>query len=199
MWHSESPPAGGAARPQRGFYHGRLTPRHRLGAVLCVVLTVSGCYSYRLTDEAPVGTTARLRVPVQSAIVDPNSPPGTVAIEGKIISVGDTIRFEASTRHVLGTFRDVVQYDTLSVARDGLVSIEVREFSTTKSVLLGAGIAAGTAALADAAAGVGGGDAGDHPGTEPPQTSTAVGVSVPVNVIGRWFGRVVPSFLGLRP
>lgn len=186
MWHSDSPPAGRARR-------------RRLAVLLCVVFTVSGCYSYRLAEDAPVGTVARLRVPIQSAIVDPNSPPGTVAVEGKIISVGDTIEFEATTRHVLGLFQDVVQYDTLRVARDGVASIEVREFSTTKSVLLGAGIVAGTAALAAAAAGVGGGDAGDAPSTDPPQTSTAVGVSIPVSSIGRWFGRVLPSFLGLRP
>ncbi|MCY3600490.1 MAG: hypothetical protein OXN85_11055 [Gemmatimonadetes bacterium] len=172
--------------------------RHWLVALLGVVLTAPGCYSYRLVDDAPVGAVARLRVPIQSAIVDPNSPTGTVAVEGKVISVGDTIEFEASTRHTLGLFQDVVQYDTLRVARDGVTSIEVREFSTTKSVLLGAGIAAGTAALAAAAAGVGGGDAGDAPGTDPPQTSTTVGVSVPVSAIGRWFGRAIPSLLGMR-
>lgn len=186
MLRSDSAPAGG---PRRG----------RLATFLCVVLTVSGCYSYRQVEEAPVGAVARLRVPIQSAIVDPNSPPGTVAVEGKVISVGDTIRFEASTRHTLGLFRDVVQYDTLSVAREGLASIEVREFSTTKSVLLGVGIAAGTAALAAAAAGVGGGDAGDAPNTDTPQTSTAVGIAVPASTIGRWFGRAIPSILGLRP
>lgn len=192
MWHSDSSPAGRTRRPGRAR-------RHPLPALLCVVLTASGCYSYRLTEDAPVGAVARLRVPIQSAIVDPNSPPGTVAVEGKVISVGDTIEFEASTRHTLGLFQDVVQYDTLRVARDGVVSIEVREFSTTKSVLLGAGIVAGTATLAAAAAGVGGGDAGDAPSTDPPQNSTTVGVSVPVSSIGHWLGRVLPSFLGLRP
>ncbi|WP_420616537.1 hypothetical protein [Candidatus Palauibacter sp.] len=186
MSHSDSPPDGRARR--RG-----------LVVLLCAVLTVPGCYSYRLTEEAPVGAVARMRVPLRSAVANPNAPPGTVAIEGKIISVGDSIRFEASTRHTVGLFRDVVQYDTLSVARDGLVSIEVREFSTTKSVLLGAGIAAGTAALAVAAAGVGGGDAGGGPGSDAPQASTAVSVSVPVTSIGQWFGRALPSLLGLRP
>lgn len=187
MWHSDSPPAVVRAR------------RCRLVALLCAVLTVPGCYSYRLADEAPVGAVARMRVPLRSAVTNPNAPPGTVAIEGKIISVGDSIRFEASTRHTVGLFRDVVQYDTLSLARDGLVSIEVREFSTTKSVLLGAGIVAGTAALAAAAAGVGGGDAGAGPGSDAPQASTAMGVSVPVTSIGQWFGRALPSLLGLRP
>lgn len=168
-------------------------------ALLWVVLAVSGCYSYRLVEDAPVGAVARLRVPIQSAIVDPNSPSETVAVEGKIVSVGDTIWFEASTRHTVGLFRDVVQYDTLRVARDGLASIEVREFSTTKSVLLGAGLAAGTAALAAAAAGVGGGQAGAGPGGDAPQTSTTVSVSVPASGIGQWLGRVLPSILGLRP
>ncbi len=168
-------------------------------ALLWVVLAVSGCYSYRLVEDAPVGAVARLRVPIQSAIVDPNSPSETVAVEGKIVSVGDTIWFEASTRHAVGLFRDVVQYDTLRVARDGLASIEVREFSTTKSVLLGAGLAAGTAALAAAAAGVGGGQAGAGPGGDAPQTSTTVSVSVPASGIGQWLGRVLPSILGLRP
>ncbi len=187
MLSSDSPPRGGARRWG-----------HRTLAFLAVGLTVSGCYSYRIVDDAPVGSVARLRVPVQSAIVNPSSPSGTVAVEGKVISVGDTIEFEASTRHTLGLFQDVVQYDTLRVARDGVASIEVREFSTTKSVLLGAGILAGTVALAAAAAGVGGGDAGDAPSTDPPQNSRAVGVSVPVSAIGRWFGRAIPSFLGLR-
>ena len=186
MLRSDSSPSSGARR-------------RWLVALLGVVLTVPGCYSYRLVEDAPVGAVARLRVPIQSAIVDPNSPPGTVAVEGKVISVGDTIEFEASTRHTLGLFQDVVQYDTLRVARDGVTSIEVREFSATKSVLLGAGILAGTAALAAAAAGVGGGDAGDAPSTDPPQNSRVVGVSVPVSAIGRWFGHVLPSFLGLRP
>ncbi|MCY3701009.1 MAG: hypothetical protein OXH46_15425 [Gemmatimonadetes bacterium] len=193
MLSSDFPPSGGArgARRQR--------QRQWLVAFLGAVLAVPGCYSYRLVEDAPVGAVARLRVPIQSAIVDPNSPPGTVAVEGKVISVGDTIEFEASTRHTLGLFQDVVQYDTLRVARDGVSSIEVREFSTTKSVLLGAGIVAGTAALAAAAAGVGGGDAGEVPGTLPPQNARVVGVSVPVSAIGRWFGRAIPSVLGMRP
>ena len=184
--HSDSPPAGGS-RCRRAV------------AFLLVGLTASGCYSYRLVEDAPVGAVARLRVPIQSAIVDPNSPSETVAVEGKIVSVGDTIWFEASTRHTVGLFRDVVQYDTLRVARDGLASIEVREFSTTKSVLLGAGLAAGTAALAAAAAGVGGGQAGAGPGGDAPQTSTVVSVSVPASGIGQWLGRLLPSILGLRP
>ncbi|MXY32300.1 MAG: hypothetical protein F4Y48_13965, partial [Gammaproteobacteria bacterium] len=133
-------------------------------ALLCGLPLVSGCYTYRLVEEAPVGSVARLRVPIQSAIVDPNAPPETVAIEGLIISFGDTISFEASNRQVIGAFREVVQYDTLQVARDGLASIEVREFSRARSVVLGVAVAAGTVGLALAALGVEGGAAGEKPG-----------------------------------
>lgn len=162
--------------------------RMLLAALLCGMPLVSGCYTYRLVEEAPVGSVARLRVPIQSAILDPNSPPETVAIEGLIISFGDTISFEASNRQVIGAFREVVQYDTLQVARDGLASIEVREFSRTRSVVLGVAVAAGTAGLALAALGVEGGEAGDRPGEGGTQSLTA-GIAVGVGAIGRLFGR----------
>ena len=163
---------------------GRLAPI----ALLCGLPLVSGCYTYRLVEEAPVGSVARLRVPIQSAIVDPNSPPETVAIEGLILSFGDTISFEASNRQVIGAFREVVQYDTLQVTRDGLASIEVREFSTVRSVVLGAGVTVGTAALALAALGIEGGRAGDQPGGEGSESFTA-GIAVGLSAIGRLFGR----------
>ena len=157
-------------------------------ALLASVPVVSGCYTYRLVEEAPVGSVARLRVPIQSAIVDPNSPPETVAIEGLILSFGDTIAFEASNRQVIGAFREVVQYDTLTVARDGLASIELREFSKVRSVVLGTGVAVGTAALALAALGIEGGAAGEGPGGESTEGFTA-GISIVIGGIGRLFGR----------
>ena len=157
MWRSDR---AGALRPLL------------FAALLCGLPLVSGCYTYRLVEEAPVGSVARLRVPIQSAIVDPNAPPETVAIEGLIISFGDTISFEASNRQVIGAFREVVQYDTLQVARDGLASIEVREFSRTRSVVLG----------------VEGGEAGELPGEGGTQSFTA-GLAVGVGALGRLFGR----------
>lgn len=179
MWRSD--PAGAPRRMP--------ALRHMLfAALLCGPPLVSGCYTYRLVEEAPVGSVARLRVPIQSAIVDPNSPPETVAIEGLIIAFGDTISFEASSRQVTGAFREVVQYDTLRVARDGLASIEVREFSRTRSVVLGVAVAAGTTGLALAALGAEGGQAGDRPGEGGAESFTA-GISVGVGALGRLFGR----------
>ena len=163
---------------------GRMLP----AALLCGAPLVSGCYTYRLVEEAPVGSVARLRVPVQTAIVDSNSPPETVAIEGLILSFGDTISFEASNRQVIGAFREVVRFDTLRVARTGLASIEVREFSRTRSVVLGVAVAAGTAGLALAALGVEGGEAGDRPGDGGSESFTS-GIAIGVGAIARLFGR----------
>ncbi len=160
----------------------------RSAALLCGVPFFSGCYSYRLVEEAPVGSVARLRVPIQSAIVDPGAPPETVAIEGLIIDFGDTISFQASNRQVVGAFREVVQYDTLQVARDGLASIELREFSTVRSVVLGVGVTLGAAALALAALGVETGAAGGQSDGDPPATF-APGLAVGVGAVGRLFGR----------
>lgn len=173
MWRSDSP---GALR------------RMLFAALLCGLPLVAGCYTYRLVEEAPVGSVARLRVPIQTAIVDPNSPPETIAIEGLIISFGDTISFQASSRQIVGAFREVVQYDTLQVARNGLASIEVREFSSARSIVLGAAVAAGTTGLALAALGVEGGQAGDRPGEGGTQSFTA-GIMIGVGAIGRLFGR----------
>lgn len=157
-------------------------------ALLSGMPLVSGCYTYSLVEDAPVGSAARLRVPIQSPIVDPSSPPETMAIEGLILSFGDTISLEASTRQIVGAFREVVHYDTLRVARDGLASIEVREFSKVRSVVLAAGLAAGTVALALAALGSEGGEAGEGPGRTGSESATA-GISIAVGAIERLFGR----------
>ncbi len=146
----------------------RSDPLGTLRRILSVALLsgmplVSGCYTYRLVEDAPVGSVARLRVPLQSAVVGPSLSPETVAVEGLILSSGDTVSLEASTRQVAGAFREFVQYDTLRVARDGLASIEVREFAVVRSLAFGAGIAAGTVAIALAALGTEGGEAGERP------------------------------------
>ena len=171
----------------------RSDPVGALHRILPVVLLsgiplVSGCYTYRLVEDAPVGAVARLRVPIESAIADANSPPETVAVEGLILSFGDTISVEAGTRQVLGAFREVVLYDTLRVARDGLASIEVREFSQVRSVVLAAGVAAGTVALALAALGTEGGEAGEGSGRDG-SGSFAAGISIAVGAVERLFGR----------
>ena len=159
-----------------------------LGLWGVVPLLAAGCHTYRLAEDAPVGAVARLRVPIQSQTGGPGSPPETAAIEGRILSSGDTLRLVASTRQFTGAFREFVRLDTLRLARADLASIEVREFSVARSVALGAGVAATTAALALAALGTESGEGGEGPGGSGSQSLAAV-VSIPVGAVRRLFGR----------
>ena len=157
-------------------------------ALLCVAPLASGCYAYTLVEHAPVGSLARVRVPIQPAVIAPGRAPETVAIEGLVLSSGDTLSLETNTRRFIGAFRELMSRDTLRVARSAVASIEVREFSAVRSVALGAAVAAGTAALALAARGTEGGRAGEGPGGGGSESFfTAVGI--PVGAVLRLFGR----------
>ena len=155
--------------------------------LLCVAPLASGCYAYTRVEHAPVGSLARVRVPIQPAVIAPGRPPETVAIEGLILSSGDTLSLETSTRRFIGAFRELTGRDTLRVARGAVASIEVREFSAVRSVALGAVLAAGTAALALAARGTEGGQAGEGPG-EGGSESFLTTVPIPLGAVLRLFG-----------
>ena len=157
-------------------------------ALLCAAPLVAGCYAYTLVEDPPVGSVARVRVPARSAVVGPATFPQTVAIEGLVLSLGDTLSLEAGTRQFAGTFREVLRYDTLRVARDRIASIEVRNFSVVRSVTLGAGVAAGTVALALAALGTEAGEGGEGPGQGGSESFTAT-LGIVVGTIARLFSR----------
>ena len=157
-------------------------------AVLGTAFLLSGCYTYRLVEEPPVGSVARVRVPVETPVTGPGSPSGTVALEGLIVSAGDTLALQAETRQFAGAFREVLRYDTLRVARDGVASIEVRELSVVRSVALGAGVAAGAAALALAALGTEAGAGGKGSG-DGGRGSLSAAVETAVAAFTRLFGR----------
>ena len=157
-------------------------------ALLGVAPLVGGCYTYTLAQDPPVGSVARVRVPVRSAAVGPEAPPETVTIEGLVLSLGDTLSLEAATRQFVGTFREVLRYDTLRVARDGVASIEVRNFSVVRSVTLGAGVAAGTVALALGAFRTETGQGGEGPG-EGGSGSFAATFGIVVGTVARLFRR----------
>lgn len=165
---------------------------HKIRRVLSLALPgtaflLSGCYTYRLVEEPLVGSVARVRVPVEAA-AGTGSPAGTVALEGLVVSAGDTLALEAETRQFAGTLREVLRYDTLRVARDGVASIEVRNLSVVRSVTLGAGIAAGTVALALAALGTEAGEGGEGPGHGGSESFAAT-FSIVVGTVARLFRR----------
>lgn len=178
---------------RRVIYMPRSCPMHKIRRVLSLAVSgtaflLSGCYTYRLVEEPLVGSVARVRVPVEAAVTGPGSPAGTVALEGLVVSAGDTLTLEAETRQFAGTSREVLRYDTLRVARDGVASIEVRNFSVVRSVTLGAGVAAGTVALALAALGTEAGEGGKGPGEGGPESFAAT-FSIVVGTVARLFRR----------
>ena len=81
------------------------------------------------------------------------------------------------TRREFGAFREVILFDTLRLGRAQTSSIELKEFSSGKSVMLGIVIAAGITGLALAGFKGGGGD-GETPGVDPPSPSIVVNGSV---------------------
>jgi hypothetical protein len=81
------------------------------------------------------------------------------------------------TRREFGAFREVILFDTLRLRRAQTSSIELKEFSSGKSVMLGIVIAAGVTGLALKGFNGGGGD-GETPGVDPPNPSIVVNGSV---------------------
>ena len=75
-----------------------------------------------------------------------------------------------------GAFREILQYDTVRIAASEASSVEVREFSSGRSVVLGVVIAAG-AATAAVLAFNSGGNGGNPPGPDPGPPAPALVVS----------------------
>jgi hypothetical protein len=150
-------------------------------------MLLAGCFSYLPVETAPPGATVRVRIPVTSAVADPNAPPRTVSVEGTVLESGDTLVLATETRREYGAFREIVQFDTVRLAPDQRSSVELQGFSKGKSIALGVGIAAGVTGLALVA--FGGVFGGDPPG--PPDGPTPAVVvsrsllSALLGVIGR--------------
>ncbi|MFQ5536713.1 MAG: hypothetical protein ACE5GJ_04605 [Gemmatimonadota bacterium] len=133
------------------------------GMVLGAFL-LGGCYTYVPVERPAPGVPVRVRVEVSSGIVNPNRAQETTAVEGRIVSAGDTLALEVVSRQEYGAFREVTRQDTVRIARSRVASLEQRTFSKGRSVALGVTLAAGTTVLAMAALGLGGDQQGSDPG-----------------------------------
>lgn len=107
----------------------------------------SACYTYTAVDLPAPGSEVRVLLPVTSALDNPNAAPPTVAIEGLVLSSGNTLVLATQTRSEISQFRQFVQFDTLHLARDAYTGLQTKEFSTAKSIVLG-GVIFGGIALA---------------------------------------------------
>lgn len=157
--------AGGLVTRARRCLRGAATA---LGALL-----LSGCHTYLPVQTPTPGTTARVHVPVRSALADPNAPPRTAFVEGTVLSVGDTIVLEVRTRRYYGALQELVQENVYRVDRDEIIAVELREVSMGRSVALGVAILGGIGVLALAALGERFGMGGRKPSDNGGQSFTA--------------------------
>lgn len=139
----------------------RIRPVLTVGLMLTAVL--AGCHSYRAVETPALGSTVRVHIPVPSALADPNAPPASISIQGQVLSSGDTLVLATTTRREYGAFREITQFDTIRLAPDQRVSVELEEFSKGKSIALGAVLFVGAAGLGIAAFGGGGSSPPDGP------------------------------------
>lgn len=119
--------------------------------VLLSATLMTACHTYTPVSAPAPGSTVRVHIPVRSAVDDPNAPTPTRAVEGQVVSAGDTLVLATRDRFEYGAYREIVQYDTLRLGPEQHSTVEVREFSNRKSVVLGlavTGIVVGAAILA---------------------------------------------------
>jgi hypothetical protein len=122
-------------------------PRRIIALVCLCTFALSGCYSYRFADqgEAVAGTDVRLRITPEEA----GRLMETVRVEARTIEGSVT---EGSGDNGLMIETPVLNssprvYQRLHIPQQEIVDVEVKEFNTGKTVLLGAVIAAGVAAI----------------------------------------------------
>lgn len=145
----------------------------RMAVVILGAVALSGCYTYRTVESPAIGTAVRVNIPVTvSSALTSGTSTESVAIEGVVLGVGDTLSLATQTRRSMGAYRDLVQFDTLRLAQDQRTSIQLKEFSSSRSAILGLVIAGAAGTAAAVAFGFGGGESGDTPpGPVGPETA----------------------------
>ena len=140
---------------------GLLRTPARLAAVLGAAL-LSGCYSYVPVERPTPGSVVRIEIPVRSPVAGTYQTE-TAAMEGTVLSAGDSIVLETSSTQAIGNFREIRSVDTVRVARAQLAGISERGFSKPKTIALTVVITGATVGLALAALGLAGGSQGNGP------------------------------------
>jgi predicted component of type VI protein secretion system len=158
--------------------------RWGLASILLAVF-LGACQTYTPVTNPVPGSTVRVRVPVTSAVANPNAAPQTLAVEGTVVESGDTLVLATTNRQEYGAYREIVQFDTVRLAPDQQYSVEVVEFSVRKSIVLGLVLTGAAALAASAAFGVGGADDAPIPGNPPPpQGALVISSSLIAGIIG---------------
>jgi len=138
------------------------------------VVALSGCYTYRTIENPAVGSLVRVNIPVtvSSAVTNPTQSTQSMGIDGIVLATGDTLSLATETRRSMGAYRELVQFDTLHLAAGQMTSVQLKEFSTKRSTILGIVIAGAAGTAAAVAFGLGGGQDGEEsPGPVGPVTA----------------------------
>lgn len=125
---------------------------------------LSGCYVYLPVENPAPMTPVRITVPVSNALQNPNRAPETYTVDGTVVTSGDTLVLETSTRTETGAYREVVRMDTLRVATRSLQSVEEKVFSKEKTIGLSVLVTVGVAGLVTGILSVTTGSQGGGPG-----------------------------------
>lgn len=159
-------------------------------AVFILVLSgwMSACHSYTPVADPMPGTTVRVHIPVRTALDNPNAPTRTQSVEGQLVEAGDTLVLATQSRREYGAFREIVQFDTIRLGPEQRAGVELREFSTGRSVALGVGLTGIVVFAAVAAFGLGGGQEGEGLPPDNP-TPAIVSSSMISTIVGFVLGR----------
>ncbi|NNF14625.1 MAG: hypothetical protein HKN72_15465 [Gemmatimonadetes bacterium] len=168
----------------------RRTLRRPAWAVFILALSgwMTACHTYTPVADPMPGSIVRVHIPVRTALDNPNAPTRTQSIEGQLIEAGDTLVLATQSRREFGAFREIIQFDTLRLAPEQRAGVELREFSTGKSVALGVGLTGIVVFAAMAAFGLGGGQQGDGLPPDNP-TPAIVSSSMISTIVGFVLGR----------
>lgn len=151
---------------QRPFFRGLAV----LGAFV-----LSGCYTYLPVASAPPGSEVRVLLPVESRRAGGVVTRESLAVEGTLVTWGDSILVATESTQQVGNFRQVSFQDTLRVGSAEVDAVQLREFSRGRTLGFTAVVVGGVLLIA---AGItqtlGGGDGGDGDGNGGTQASITV-------------------------
>ena len=161
----------------------RIFPLARGLAFCAGVAFLAGCHTYSLVENPPLGSDVRVRVPVSSPL---SRRVDVVSLEGQLVESGDTLTLATETRRQLGAYSELMQYDTLRLARTQVNSVELKEFSTSRSVMLGVVVTGGVVLGGLLGFGLFGGGDEANGGGDPIQT-TVISRSLVSSLLGLVF------------
>lgn len=139
-------------------------------------LLLSGCYTYLPVSSAPPGSPVRVVLPVETRTSTGAVTRSTLAVEGTLVSAGDTIEVATESTEQVGNFRQVSLLDTLRVPASEVDALELREFSGTRTAVLTGLVTAGAVLiLVGIVDSLGGSEGGDGGGGDPTGASITLG------------------------